>query len=161
MKEQTPLFYHKNGWIIIKIARDIFNMEVGDRLSSIAEYAEVFSSGRGTVQTAMNFLLENRCISLEKQGPKGSFLTEVNRAKLWEFTDWGTLLGAVPAPSGNILPALITAINLSLNKTDIQFNLVYAIAAQNRLNWSCQQPFQFCTDHSSGYEGKQESIRKP
>lgn len=143
MKTQVPLFYHKNGWVIIKMARDIFNMEVGDRLPSIAKYAEVFSSGRGTVQTAMNFLLENRCISLEKQGPKGSFLTEIDRTKLWEFTDWGTLLGAVPVPSGEILPSLITAINLSLRKIHARFNLVYVIAAHNRLNSLASNHFSF------------------
>ncbi|MEL7656273.1 MAG: helix-turn-helix domain-containing protein, partial [Bacillota bacterium] len=64
MRQQTPLFYNKYGFVIIKMARDIFNMEVGDRLSSIAEYAEVFSSGRGTVQEALKFLQENHSISL-------------------------------------------------------------------------------------------------
>ena len=168
MKEQIPLFYHKNGWVIIKMARDMFNMEVGDRLCSIAEYAAVFSSGRGTIQTAMNFLLENRCISLEKQGPKGSFLTEINRTKLWEFTDWGTLLGAIPVPSGEILPALITAINLSLDKTDVQFNLVYVIAAHNRLNGLASNRFNFVLTtrlamkvSKSGYENLEVATELP
>jgi len=143
MRQQTPLFYNKYGFVIIKMARDIFNMEVGDRLSSIAEYAEVFSSGRGTVQEALKFLQENHSISLEKQGPKGSFLTEINRTKLWEFTDWGTLMGAVPVPSGQFLQALITAINLSLNNAHVQFNLVYLIAAKNRLNGLANNRFSF------------------
>ena len=48
------MFYQKNGQVIIRLARDIFVMEVGDRLPPIGAYAEALSMGRGTVQIALN-----------------------------------------------------------------------------------------------------------
>lgn len=135
--ELNRMFYQKNGQVIIRLARDIFVMEVGDRLPPIGAYAEALSMGRGTVQIALNFLLENQCIALEKRGRNGSFLTAIHRKRLWEYTDWDLVLGAGPVPSkGNrgYFPALTTGIYSCLSQSQAPFNLVFSIASHNRLD---------------------------
>ena len=135
--ELNGMFYQKNGQVIIRLARDIFVMEPGDRLPPIGAYAEALSMGRGTVQIALNFLLEKQCITLEIRGRNGSFLTAIDRKRLWEYTDWDLVLGAGPVPSKGYqgyFPALTTAIYTCLTQSQAPFNLVFSIASHNRLD---------------------------
>lgn len=137
------MFYQKNGWIIVKLSRDLINMEVGDRIPPFAQYEEVFDSGRGTIQRAVKFLLDNKCMTLEKQGPKGTFITSLNYERLWTYSDWGNLLGAIPVPTGDTIPALVTAIHTTLKANKIPFDFVYMIAAHNRLRELANNRYHF------------------
>ncbi len=70
------------------IARDIVNKEPGDKMVPIAEYERNCGFPRWTIQTAIKTLLDHGCMTIEKCGPKGTFLEKINYEKLWTFTDW-------------------------------------------------------------------------
>ena len=101
--QNTNLFYQKNALVTIMIARDIVNKEPGDKMVPIAEYERNGGFSRWTIQTAIKTLLDHGCMTIEKCGPKGTFLEKINYEKLWTFTDWDPLLGCVPVQTSKTL----------------------------------------------------------
>ncbi len=131
--EDMPIFYKKNGWTVAKIARELLNMEAGDRFPSVSQYAELYGIGRGTIQYAVQFLLDNGCMSIVKRGSKGSFLSMVDRKKLWDFSDWGTLLCAAPGVVHESIAGLVSGVYSTLKEQDFPFNIVHTSHSGNRL----------------------------
>ena len=94
--------------VTIMIARDIVNKEPGDKMVPIAEYERNCGFSRWTIQTTIKTLLDHGCMTIEKCGPKGTFLEKINYEKLWTFTDWDPLLGCVPVQTSKTLSGLLT-----------------------------------------------------
>ena len=131
--QNTNLFYQKNALVTIMIARDIVNKEPGDKMVPIAEYERNCGFSRWTIQTAIKTLLDHGCMTIEKCGPKGTFLEKINYEKLWTFTDWDPLLGCVPVQTSKTLSGLLTGMNLVLKKKGVPFNLSFMTPVKNRL----------------------------
>ena len=140
----TPtMFYQKNGLIIIKLSRDLLTMAVGDRMTPMWQYVEKFSVSRGTVHGAIKFLLDNRCLAIEKMGPKGSYITSLNYGKLWEYVDWGILTGAMAFPEFMLQKGLGTAIAQAMQKKHIPFNFAFVMASESRLKALISNRYHF------------------
>ena len=131
--QNTNLFYQKNALVTIMIARDIVNKEPGDKMVPIAEYERNCGFSRWTIQTTIKTLLDHGCMTIEKCGPKGTFLEKINYEKLWTFTDWDPLLGCVPVQTSKTLSGLLTGMNLVLKKKGVPFNLSFMTPVKNRL----------------------------
>lgn len=132
MNDSQDKYMKKKGLALVRLARDFMNYSVGNRIPTIAEYAERFSSARGTVQSAIKILQDDGCVEIVKRGHQGSYITMIDYEHLWEFTDWGILTGAMPLPYSRRLEGFATAIYESMQKKIIPFNFGYMQGADNR-----------------------------
>lgn len=128
-----PKLYKKSGWMVVCIARDFYNMTVGERLPTIVEYTEHFDVSRGIVQKAQAFLEEQGCIEVERSGARGTFLKAVDYEKLYPFTEWGSLTGTMPVPLTDSLASLTTAICEEMGETPFPFSFAYVTGSSKRL----------------------------
>ena len=78
---------NKNALIINNLAKEFLTKEEGDRINTVAEYAEKYSLARGTVQSALKFLCEQEAVAIDRRGHLGSFLTKIDYMKLLKVTD--------------------------------------------------------------------------
>lgn len=127
------MFYQKNGITVRNLSRDLLCLSNGEIMTSIAEYTERFGVSRWTIQTAIQFLLENECMKIEKHGPKGTFVFDLNREKLWEYADLKPLIGFAPPPSTYIHDSLYTGLTDAISGTDLPVNLGYMVPASLRM----------------------------
>ena len=109
----------------------------------IWQYEEKFSISRGTVQNAIKFLLDKMCMTIEKRGPKGSYITSLSYGRLWEYADWGTLTGTMPVPRTILQKGLTTAIFRAMQKNPAPFNFAFVMAANNRLKALTNNRYDF------------------
>jgi hypothetical protein len=124
---------HKNGIAVMKLSREILTLQVGDRLSTIAEYSDNFETARGTVQQAIKFLEQNNAIRLEPRGHLGTFITFVDYKVLWEFAGFGTIVGGMPLPYSKKYEGFATGLYKAAMDSDIPFSLAYMRGASERL----------------------------
>lgn len=141
--QDATMFYQKNGIVIMMLSRDLLNLSPGDRMPPIAEYEKRCSFSRWTIQTAIRILLNNGCMTLEKRGPKGTFVHDLNYKKLWKFTGWDPLLGIAPAPSSFIHDGLLTGITEAFSKTAVPFNISFMVPASRRFYALSQKQCHF------------------
>ncbi len=57
----------------------------------IAEYERNCGFSRWTIQTTIKTLLDHGCMTIEKCGPKGTFLEKINYEKTMDFLPIGIL----------------------------------------------------------------------
>ena len=127
----------------MNISRDLLVVEPGQRLQTIDYYIEKFLVSRGTVQMAMQFLIENDCISTNFRGHLGTYLLSKNMEKLWEFTGIGTLTGAMPVPLDARATGFATGICDCMRANRIPFNCVFIQGSQTRVNGLLQGKYDF------------------
>lgn len=132
MSIKTQLM-QKNGLAAIKLAREFITMHVGDRINTIAEYSEKYKTARGTVQSAIKFLEQYKAVRLEPRGHLGTFIDYIDYKTLWEFTDFGTIMGVMPLPYSKLYEGLATGLYKTVSKKDIPFSLAYMRGANTRL----------------------------
>ena len=133
MADSMSRYMKKKGIALTHLARDFMNYKEGDRIPTIAEYADRFHSARGTVQDAMKALLDDGCVRISKRGRLGSCIESIDYDRVWAFTDWGVIMGAMPLPRGTQLEGLATALYNQMEKRKIPFNFGYMAGADLRL----------------------------
>lgn len=133
MMDEGKGFYQKNGLIIMRLARDLYTMEPGQYMDTIANYSEQTKTGRGTIQKAISHLVDSGAVSLSKQGHKGTMVTGLDRERLWELTGWNTLFVVGPLPMGKYLTSMVGALDYALRKSGVPYTLGFSSAAHNRL----------------------------
>lgn len=122
--------YQKIGLTVNRLACDLLPRKVGDRIPSISEYQQRFQVARGTVQNAINYLIESGAICLIRKGHLGTFIERIDHRKLQECSFNRELLGSMPLPYSLGYQGLATALYKSLS--NFSFNLVYARGAESR-----------------------------
>lgn len=133
MSIKTQLM-QKNGLVAMKLSREFITMQAGDRISTIAEYSLKYQTARGTVQAAIKLLEQYRAVRLEPKGHMGTFIEFIDYKTLWEFTDFGTIMGVMPLPYSKLYEGLATGLYKMVSKNDIPFSLAYMRGAQARLD---------------------------
>lgn len=156
----ATIFYQKNGIVIMMLSRDLLNLAPGDRMLPIAEYEKRCGYSRWTIQTAIRFLLENGCMTIEKRGPKGTFVYELNYKKLWRFAGWDPLLGVMPAPTSFIHDGLLTGITDALNRAQAPFNTSFMVPASRRFYALSQKQCHFILTSKLAARVKREEFPK-
>jgi hypothetical protein len=124
----------KYGLVTIKLAREFITMSVGERINTIAEYSTKYETARGTVQAALKLLEENKAVSIEPRGHLGTFITSINYEILWDFTDFGTIMGVMPLPYSRLYEGLATGLYKEADNRKFPFSLAYMRGAENRIN---------------------------
>ena len=127
-------FFLKHRLVIMNISRDLLVTEPGQRLHTIDHYIKKFLVSRGTIQMAMQFLIENGCISTQFCGHLGTFLLTKDMNKLWEFTGIGTLTGAMSIPLDRMTSGLATGICDCMRASNIIFNCIFIHGSHARVN---------------------------
>lgn len=124
----------KYGLVTIKLARELITMAVGERINTIAEYSAKYETARGTVQAALKLLEENKAVQIEPRGHLGTFITSINYEVLWDFTDFGTIMGVMPLPYSKLYEGLATGLYKESSNGNFPFSLAYMRGAETRLN---------------------------
>jgi ABC-type nitrate/sulfonate/bicarbonate transport systems, periplasmic components len=133
MSIKTELM-QKNGLVAMKLAREFATMQVGDRISTIAEFSEKYKTARGTVQSAIKLLEQYDAIKLEPRGHLGTFITSMDYKVLWEFTGFSTIMGVMPLPYSKLYEGLATGLYKVAGSNSIPFGLAYMRGAQVRID---------------------------
>ncbi len=123
----------KNGRAIMLLAREMFSYAVGDRIRTVTDYVELLEISRGTVQSALKFLKEDNCIELESRGHLGTFLIKVDHKKLWRYSDFGVIIGAMPLPYSKRYEGLATGLYKAFEEKEIPFSLAFMRGANKRI----------------------------
>lgn len=126
-------FISKNGRTIMILAQELFSYEVGGRIRTVSDYVELVNSSRGTVQLALKFLQNEDCIQLEARGHLGTFLINIDHKKLWVYTNFGVIMGAMPLPYSKRYEGLATGLYKAFKKKGIPFSLAFMRGSNKRL----------------------------
>lgn len=135
---------YKKSWVISTIvARDMIGMTVGERLPTIAEYAQRLDSSRGVVQSALAMMESAGAIRLEKRGKSGTFLIESDLAKLFDLADMQYITASMPPPLNSSLAALATGVCVSMDNCPATFNFGFMHSSENRSKALVRQVYDF------------------
>ncbi|WP_353892458.1 GntR family transcriptional regulator YhfZ [Proteinivorax hydrogeniformans] len=123
----------KNGRTIVALAKEMLSKKIGDRILTVGAYADQFETGRGTVQTAIGFLKDEKAISLESRGHLGTFITSIDYKKLWGIADIGTIMAVMPLPYSKRYEGLATGLYKTFDEANIPFSLAFMRGATKRI----------------------------
>lgn len=133
----------KHGLATIELARELIYKEEGERIETVAAYAEKFGFARGTVQSAFALLKENKVIDIQSKGHLGSYITFINYKKLWEYTDFGSCMGVMPLPYSKLYEGLATGLYHVAGDSIIPFHLAYMRGASLRVQGIINERYDF------------------
>ncbi len=144
MKSFPQNLYHKNGLIIMALARKLLGKQPGDRMENIIDIAAGMSVGRGTVQTAIRTLEEGGAIALDVRGHLGTFITAIDYTVLMSVSGMTHLVGVMPLPYSKRYEGLATGIYNVLNeKSGVPVNLAYMPGSERRINSLLEERYDF------------------
>lgn len=123
----------KNGIMAMELAKDFMVMEVGDRISTVAQLSEQYQTARGTIQSAIKILDDYKAIGLEPRGHLGTFITHIDHVKLLEIAGVKSIVGVMPLPYSKKYEGLATGIYNGLDNVNIPINLAFMRGSNNRL----------------------------
>lgn len=124
----------KSGIIVMKLSQQFIGMEVGDRIDTVSNYCDKYGTARGTVQSAIKLLQDNKAIILEARGSLGTFITGIDHKRLLDFTDRSSIVGVMPLPYSKLYEGLATGLYGTMYKSNIPFNLAYMRGSRSRID---------------------------
>ena len=127
-------FFLKHRLAVMRLSRDLLSTKLDEQLKTVDYYEEALSVSRGTVQKAMQFLIEQRCIETQFRGHLGTYLLMKDEKKLWEFSGFGVLSGSMPLPLNNLSAGLATGICDCMKLSKTPFNFVFVQGSRTRMN---------------------------
>ena len=125
--------YSKNGLAARYIARELIDIEAGQRIPRVSDFTEKLSLGRGTVQGALKLLEDMRAIRLESRGHLGTFLLKRDLNLLFEIAGIGPIIGVMPLPYSRKYEGLATGIIEVFEKINKRTGLAYMRGALPRV----------------------------
>ena len=125
--------YKKTALTLIRMARDLFLTDIGEKIPTINEYTETFGVSRGIVQNALEVLTADGSITMEKRGVLGTFLMAKNEETLYSHTGWGAITGSMPIPLTPHFTSLATAVCEVLSQAPIEFSYAYMSGSVKRV----------------------------
>jgi hypothetical protein len=123
----------KIGVVTQKIAEQLFTMDTGDRIPTIQEFSEEFQSARGTVQTALASLQDEKAVELVARGHLGTYIASVDHLKLLKAAGFKTMVGVMPLPYSKKYEGLATGICSALEQNGVSTALAFMRGSDNRL----------------------------
>lgn len=138
-----PSPFRKDWQASTGIARGMLGTELGARLPTINEYAELFGCSRGVVQNALAALEESGAVRLDKRRKQGTFLADKDEGRLFASAGLTFFTGSMPAPLNMHLAGLATGICQAMGLCPVPFTFAFVQGAQNRVNALCRQIYDF------------------
>ncbi|WP_157067191.1 GntR family transcriptional regulator YhfZ [Alicyclobacillus shizuokensis] len=130
--------FSRNGLAVRSIARKLLECEPGSRIPRVQDFAAKCEVGRGTVQSALQLLVDAGAVGLDSRGHLGTFLVAADFAKLWEFAGQSNLVGAMPLPYSRRYEGLASGLYAAFEGQNIPFHLSYMRGGANRVKALCQ-----------------------
>ncbi|WP_102029084.1 GntR family transcriptional regulator YhfZ [Salirhabdus sp. Marseille-P4669] len=125
--------YSKNGLTAKHIAKEMLDLEVGNKIPRVSDYSTKLSIGRGTVQIALGLLEELKAIHLEARGHLGTFLVDKDIELLQEIAGISPLIGSMPLPYSRKYEGLATGIVEAFELAGKKINLSFMRGGLNRM----------------------------
>lgn len=136
-------FFLKNRLVVMRLARDLLSTDLDERLHTVDEYTEELKVSRGTVQKALQLLVDEKCITTYFRGHLGNYLIAKDDDKLWEYSGFGTLSGAMPIPLGELAQGIATGVCDCMKAQKVPFNCVFIQGGNTRLKGLLQHKYDF------------------
>jgi hypothetical protein len=115
------------------IANYLLSLQVGERIISTREIAEVFGASLGSVSTTLNNLEEIGAVTINRRGRLGSFLETKSHGLLWKVVENGPMVIALTLPTYPKSEGLATAVYSLLDQASIEAYLIFIRGSFNRL----------------------------
>lgn len=125
--------YSKNGLTAKNIAKELLDVEIGNKIPRVTDYSVKLSIGRGTVQIALGLLEELKAIRLEARGHLGTYLVDKDIELLQEIAGIAPLIGSMPLPYSRKYEGLATGMVEAFELSGKRINLSYMRGGLNRI----------------------------
>lgn len=133
MKSMYSNLFSKQGLVTTQLAWDLLQYQPEDQIARAQDYAQKYEVGAGTVQAALQQLLNAGVVQVEARGRWGSFIRAINYPGLWEYTVRGPVVGSMPLPYSPLYEGLATGLNEMFGQATVPLNLTFARGSLNRL----------------------------
>lgn len=143
--------YQKKGIIISRLAMELLNKQVHDRIMPISYYQEQYGTARGTVQNAFAFLKNCGAIELRNRGHLGTYIEHIDYLLLRQYSMKEHVMGVMPLPYSKLYEGMATGLYMSLKKSGINFNMAYVRGAEDRVKLVLSHTYDFavCSRHAA------------
>lgn len=135
--------FNKNGMMVTNLAKEFISLEEGDRIATVAEISSKYKTARGTIQSALKFIVSHGGIFLESRGHMGTFIIRLDYLKLLELADISFMVGVMPLPYTKRYEGLATGLYNSELADRFSLNLAYMRGAKKRLESLLQGRYDF------------------
>lgn len=125
----------KTGLICREIARDLIPLDVGRKVPTTSEYAQLLQAGQGTIQQAFRRLEEMQAMVLESRGHLGTYLADKDLSRLWAVSGRGMVTGVMPLPDSREFEGVATALTHLFKVSNIPLNLLHINGARRRIEY--------------------------
>ena len=123
----------KIGIMSANLSNEFIQLDVDDRIPTVAFLSEKYETARGTVQSSLKLLQDYGAIKLESRGHLGTFITYIDYLKLLEVAGINSLVGVMPLPYSKRYEGLATGIFNTLNDRHLSVILAFMRGANHRL----------------------------
>lgn len=123
----------KIGIMSANLSNEFIQLDVDDRIPTVAFLSEKYETARGTVQSSLKLLQDYGAIKLESRGHLGTFITYIDYLKLLEVAGINSLVGVMPLPYSKRYEGLATGIYKCLNDSGVKTNLAFMRGSNHRL----------------------------
>ncbi|PLR86546.1 hypothetical protein CVD25_03510 [Bacillus canaveralius] len=117
--------FSKQGAVAAELAREFLQFQVGDRIPRITDYAVQFGVGNGTIQAAVQTLVDIGALQLESKGHKGTHIEAIDYLVLWQATGREVIFGALALPYTNLLAGMATGLKQVFTVQNIPSSLAF------------------------------------
>ncbi|OCN03102.1 hypothetical protein A7X67_03870 [Clostridium sp. W14A] len=133
----------KVGIIVQILAGRFISVQIGERIPTVEEFTREYEVSRGTIQTALTLLQEDRAISFQPRGHMGTFVKAINRPKLLELSGIKTVVGVMPLPYSKKYEGLATGLYTALQEKGLSAALAFMHGSNYRLNGLLEDRYDF------------------
>ncbi|HEY3367329.1 MAG TPA: GntR family transcriptional regulator YhfZ [Symbiobacteriaceae bacterium] len=126
---------HRYGSVAEDLARRLLCLSEGDRLDSVGQLAADFGTGRGTVQSALQVLIQESAVRFETRGKLGSFITHLDYQRLLERAGLSPIIGAMAVAYSLRFQGLAAGITQAFQQAGLPLVLAQIRGGRNRLHF--------------------------
>ncbi|WP_156300116.1 GntR family transcriptional regulator YhfZ [Streptobacillus canis] len=146
---------------MIKIARELLILNIGDRVKSTQEYKSEFGLSVGTIHKAFEELELSGAIKLQKKGALGKILVEKSQELLIEKAELKHIVGVMPLPYTKRYEGLATAIKELFIQKGISFYFAYMQGSRIRTKMLKEGVYDFAIMSRLAYSSQAiEGVKK-
>ena len=134
MNPMHPALFSKQGLVVTQLAWDFLKYRPGEQIERAQDYAQKYGAGAGTVQAALQQLLAADTIKVSTKGRWGTYVDEIDYAKLWQYTTRGPVVVSMPLPYSPLYEGLATGLHETFQEGGVPLNLTFIRGSLNRLD---------------------------
>lgn len=125
--------YSKEGVVTRRVALELCDVAVGERIPTIRELECRCDASRGNVQKALTNLRECGAVGLESHGQNGTILTSMDLLALAAICGRDHLVGVMPLPYTSRYEGLATGLFTCLNTSGIRSFITFLRGSEARV----------------------------